>query len=323
MCDPSDVEFCVEAMYAEERGLFEDLERKGGKVLMMRVEEEGQISRAVSERPDLEEAYRAAYVKYNANPRSKGLVGWTLFMWPSGQEAEHEGMSHKDYFDFVVKACDQEWGKIWKAQELLKLKLDGAKVIKFVADGTDVEVGIEGFTFLNSTVDTNAPGAELYTAPEIGKVNGNIFAKGKRQYQGHVMEDITLRIEKGRVVEASARVGDEHLQKILDSDEGSRYFGEVAIGGNPGIMKRLMSIMYSEKMGASFHMALGDAYSDKNGVKLDNGNRSVVHWDLVISMRPEDGGGQVWVDGELIQEDGIYLDPRLSALNRRDPEDEA
>ena len=48
MCDPSDVEFCVEAMYAEERGLFEDLERKGGKVLMMRVEEEGQISRATS-----------------------------------------------------------------------------------------------------------------------------------------------------------------------------------------------------------------------------------------------------------------------------------
>ena len=119
--------------------------------------------------------------------------------------------------------------------------------------------------------------------------------------------------------EATASAGEADLNAILNTDEGARYFGEVALGTNPGLRRRLLNPLLNEKVGGSFHITPGRAYSrtEYHGrpVMLDNGNRSDVHWDIAIPMLASFGGGRVLLDGALVQEDGRFLAPELSVLN--------
>jgi aminopeptidase len=72
----------------------------------------------------------------------------------------------------------------------------------------------------------------------------------------------------------------------------------------------MKSILFDEKIAGSLHLALGQAYT-----RADNGNRSQIHWDLVLIQRPEYGGGSVWFDGERIRRDGRFVVPELEGLN--------
>src|SRR4030042_7091542 len=138
------------------------------------------------------------------------------------------------------------------------------------------------------------------------------------------MKNIYLRIENGRIVEAYAEEGNDGLQALLNRDDkesgfGSRYFGECALGTNGGLLRRFFNPLLNEKVGGSFHMAIGSCYkiTEYAGepVNVNNGNtkdKTSLHWDLTILMhRRADGlgGGRVLVDGEEIQIDGRFLDP--------------
>ena len=100
------------------------------------------------------------------------------------------------------------------------------------------------------------------------------------------------------------------LNQILDSDEGARYVGEFSLGVNPFIMDPMKDILFDEKIAGSFHFTPGQAYDE-----ADNGNRSVVHWDMVMMQRAEQGGGEIWFDDELIRKDGLFLPAELTPLN--------
>ncbi len=191
-------------------------------------------------------------------------------------------------------------------------------------------MSIDGMTFCNSTIDLNYPGSEVFSAPVLHSVNGQIYAEGEYLKDGYLIKNIFLKIENGRIVEAHADSGNEELQAILNRDDqkpgfGSRFFGEVALGTNPGLTRRFFNSLLNEKVGGSFHMAIGHCYSyneyDGQPVKVNNGNtedKTSLHWDLTILMhrKPDgSGGGRVIVDGEIIQLDGKFLDPDLAILN--------
>ena len=106
------------------------------------------------------------------------------------------------------------------------------------------------------------------------------------------------------------QVNNERINKILDTDDGARYVGEFALGCNPEITFPMDNILFDEKIAGSFHFTPGAAYDD-----ADNGNKSAVHWDLVCIQTPESGGGEIWIDDELIRKDGIFIHQDFRALN--------
>ncbi len=252
---------------------------------------------------------------------------WCLIYWPTEEEARLEGLSYENYVKLFFQACNQPWDKIRKAQAKLGNILDKANTLTLTADPnnrdpnkrTKVEMSIKGMTFLNSTIDNNYPGSEVFSSPVKNSVKGQIFAAGTYSYNGKRMQDILLKIEDGKVISACAKQGEKSLVEILETDEGSRYFGEVAFGTNPGLKRRLFNPLLNEKVGGSFHMALGRSYQnekqDGKTVKLFNGNVSKIHWDVTIMMRKEYGGGAVMIDGKTIQKDGQFLDKGFAVLN--------
>ena len=85
---------------------------------------------------------------------------------------------------------------------------------------------------------------------------------------------------------------------MLDTDEGARRLGELGIGCNPGITRHMKNTLFDEKINGTVHLALG------NGFRVIGGtNQSDVHWDIVKDLRP---GGQILLDGEVVQQDGVW-----------------
>mgnify|MGYP001550416064 CR=1 FL=1 len=102
----------------------------------------------------------------------------------------------------------------------------------------------------------------------------------------------------------------EHLNKVLDSDEGARYVGEFSLGFHPRIHAPMKDILFDEKIAGSIHLTPGQAYKE-----AWNGNESQIHWDLILRMDPDAGGGEVWFDDKLIRKDGQFVLDELLGLN--------
>ena len=123
------------------------------------------------------------------------------------------------------------------------------------------------------------------------------------------MRTSVFEIENGKIVKATSNDNDR-INHLLDTDEGSRYFGEFAIGVNPYILEPMKDTLFDEKICGSFHLTPGASYED-----APNGNKSAVHWDLVMIQRAEYGGGEIYFDDVLIRKDGIFTLPELACLN--------
>ncbi len=121
--------------------------------------------------------------------------------------------------------------------------------------------------------------------------------------------DIRFEFKDGKIVAATANET-EKLNAILDSDEGARYCGEWSLGTNNRVRHPMLDTLFDEKIGGSFHLTPGQAYEI-----ADNGNRSRIHWDLVLIQRPDYGGGEIYFDGELLRKDGQFVPDDLQGLN--------
>ena len=120
-------------------------------------------------------------------------------------------------------------------------------------------------------------------------MNGIISYNTPSEEQGFTFENIVFEIKDGRIVKATSN-DDTRINQLLDTDEGARYFGEFAIGVNPYILEPMKDTLFDEKIAGSFHLTPGAAYED-----AFNGNKSAVHWDLVMIQRPEYGGGEMCI----------------------------
>jgi aminopeptidase len=140
-------------------------------------------------------------------------------------------------------------------------------------------------------------------------VNGKIHFNIPSPCGGVVHNDITLTFKDGKIISESSS-NTKALTEKLNADEGARFTGEFAIGVNPYITKPMYDILFDEKMTGSIHIAMGNAYDN-----CPNGNHSQNHWDMVLQMTPEYGGGEVYFDGVLIRKDGRFIIKELEGLN--------
>jgi aminopeptidase len=251
-----------------------------------------------------------------------GKIQSTLTTLPSRMDAEVDGLDYDQYTADFFTMCNQDWDKIHDLQNIIIETLNGTKTLRFTNnEGTDLSMDIDGFTFCNSTVARNIPGSEVFSAPKRDSVNGTVVAKGKFSVKGDqssIIEDITLHFKDGYLESYDIGKNKEVFEKVINVDEGARYIGEVGIGTNPFWDKHVSSIIIVEKIGGSFHIALGDAYqmTDYMGtpVNVDNGNRSHLHWDITTMLKGKDG--KIYADGDIIMDDGQWVDPALAFLNK-------
>jgi aminopeptidase len=155
----------------------------------------------------------------------------------------------------------------------------------------------------------NIPDGEVFSCPVRDSVNGVIQFNTPTIFSGTKFEHIRLEFKDGRVVRATGSPA-KRLNEILDTDAGARYVGEFSLGFNPYILNPMCDILFDEKIAGSLHFTPGQAYAE-----CDNGNRSAVHWDMVLIQRPQWGGGEIWFDGELIRKNGLFLPKNLRPLN--------
>jgi aminopeptidase len=215
-------------------------------------------------------------------------------------------MSLREYEEFVYSAglLDDpdpvaRWREFAAKQQKLVDWLKGKKTVRVTGPHCNVTVGIEGRTFINADGTKNFPDGEIFTGPQEDVTEGYVEFTYPAIYQGREVEGITLTFEKGRVVKASAKKGEDFLHKMLDTDAGARVLGEFAIGTNTGIKKFTRNILFDEKLGGTIHMAVGASYPDTGGQ-----NKSAIHWDMICDMH---GGGEITVDGVPFYRDGEFL----------------
>ncbi len=243
---------------------------------------------------------------------------WVVLRWPTVGMAQSAGMSTSAFEDFYFKVCTVDYAQMERDVQPLVELMERTKEVHILGPGTDLRFSIEGIGVVPCYGLRNIPDGECFTCPVRDSVNGTITINTNSVYEGNLYRNIQFRLKDGKIVEATcADDGDRpgagnprKLNKILDSDEGARYIGEWSLGFNPYILHPMNDTLFDEKIAGSFHFTPGNAYGE-----ADNGNRSQVHWDLVVIQRPEYGGGEIYFDGRLIRKDGQFVLPELQALN--------
>jgi aminopeptidase len=234
---------------------------------------------------------------------------WVVLRYPTDSFAQAAGMSTAAFEDFYFDVCTADYAAMREDQKPLAERMRACDRVRIVAAGTELEFSIKDIPVIECWGERNIPDGEVFTAPVRESINGRIQFNTPSRYQGTVFENVEFEFENGKIVKATANET-EKLNKILDSDEGARYCGEWAIGVNNRIREPMLDTLFDEKIGGSFHLTPGQAYE-----VADNGNRSRIHWDLVLIQRPDYGGGEIWFDGELVRKDGRFLPDDLQGLN--------
>jgi aminopeptidase len=233
---------------------------------------------------------------------------WVLTQFPTEGYAKEAGMSLKEYTDFLLAACHADentanpvahWEFIQLQQSRMIEAIEGHDEIKLLGPNVDLTLSVKGRKFNNSHGKHNLPDGEIYTGPVEESIKGWVKFTYPAIYQGQAVEGVELTFEKGRVVSSKAKVGEPLLRAMVNSDEGSHYLGEFAIGTNYEIDRFTRNILFDEKLGGTFHIALGAGYPETG-----SRNTSTIHWDMICDMRKD---SEMRVDGVVIYRDGKFI----------------
>jgi aminopeptidase len=234
---------------------------------------------------------------------------WVVLRWPSSAMAQQAGMSTQAFEDFYFRVCTFDYGRYGPGMKALADLMTKTDRVHLKGPGTDLKFSIKGIGAIPCGGQRNIPDGEVFSCPVKDSVEGVIQYNAPTVYLGTSFDNIRLVFKKGKIVEATSN-NTKRLNEILDTDPGSRYVGEFAIGFNPHILEPMRDILFDEKIAGSFHFTPGQAYETAG-----NGNKSAVHWDMVNIQRPEYGGGEIWFDGKLIRKNGLFTVPALKKLN--------
>jgi aminopeptidase len=223
--------------------------------------------------------------------------------------AQQAGRSTEAFESFYFDVCTFDYARMADAMQPLIQCMAAAESVQISGPGTDLRFSIKDIPVIGCSGSHNIPDGECFTAPVRDSVEGTIRFNTPTLYHGVTFTDIELTFEKGQVVTATSN-NTKKLNEILDTDEGARYIGEFAIGFNPYIQQPMLDILFDEKIAGSFHFTPGQAYED-----ADNGNRSSVHWDMVMIQTHEFGGGEIRFDDTVIRKDGQFVIDDLKPLN--------
>ncbi len=275
----------------------------------------------------LQQGRKPVMVKFMQR-EAEGKVRWVGTQYPTNGAAQDAGMSLKQYEDFVYSAGllhlpdpAVAWRAVRDRQQGVVNFLQGKKQVRFRApateghDGTDLRVDVSAATWINCFGDSNFPDGEVFAGPTLPPAglgaDGHVNYTFPAVYGGREVEGVRLAFKGGRVVDASAKRGEDYLFQMLDQDPGARNMGEIAIGTNYGITDFSRNTLFDEKIGGTFHAAVGAGYP-----KSGNANDSGLHWDMVCDLRPRKTatgevipGGSIEADGEVFHRDGKFLLP--------------
>jgi len=253
----------------------------------------------------LRESYMKPVLDYRVNNTK-----WVVLRWPTPSMAQLAEMSTQQFEDFYFDVCTLDYAKMARAEIPLKERMEKTDRVRIIGPSeTDLMFSIKGMPAIPCVGDWNIPDGEIFTAPVRDSVNGVIHFNAGTIYHGRPFDNIRLVFRDGKIIEASGS-DTKGINEILDTDEGARYVGEFALGFNPHIFRPMRDILFDEKIRGSIHLTPGQAYEE-----ADNGNRSKIHWDLVLIQTPEYGGGEIWFDDELIRKDGRFVPEYLQPLN--------
>ncbi|MEK8131919.1 aminopeptidase [Paenibacillus filicis] len=287
-----------------------DLERMKGMDCYVAVRASDNVSELSDVPAEKMKLYKQIYSKPVHMEERVKRTRWVVLRYPNASMAQLAGMSTKRFEDFYFDVCNLDYAAMSSAMDPLQELMNRTDKVRIVGPGaTDISFSIKGIGSVKCCGRRNIPDGELYTAPVRDSVNGVIAYNTPSIYTDVTFENITFRFENGKIVEATSNET-QRLNDILDSDEGARYIGEFSLGFNPHISTPMKDTLFDEKIDGSLHFTPGQAYE-----QADNGNRSSVHWDLVLIQRPEYGGGEVYFDDRLIRKDGRFVIPELEGLN--------
>ncbi|HSL44661.1 MAG TPA: aminopeptidase [Anaerolineales bacterium] len=237
---------------------------------------------------------------------AEGAFKWVTTLYPTDGFAQDAGMSLKEYEDFVFKAVHANeddpiahWRSTAAGQQKAIDWLAGRSQVVMRGPNVDLTLSIKSRKFMNSTGLNNMPDGEIFTGPVEDSVNGWVRFTYPALYGGVAVEGAELTFVRGRVEQAKAEKNQEYLIKMLESDSGSRYLGEYAIGTNADIDRFTGNILFDEKIGGTFHMALGAGYPETG-----SHNKSAIHWDMICDLRTD---SEILVDGDLFYKNGEFV----------------
>lgn len=271
-------------------------------------------------------AYRPALEKITGFDVNWNIVAfpgtaWAKLVFPHDEESV--AVSKLAEAIFAASRVDNEdpvsaWDAHNRALATRTAWLNGQRFesLHFSGPGTDLTIGLAdnhlwqgGASSAKNgiTCNPNIPTEEVFTTPHAQRVEGHVRSTKPLSYQGTLIDDIAVRFEGGRIVEAKASKGEAVLNKVLDTDEGARRLGEVALVPHSSPISKSGILFYNTLFdeNASCHIALGQCYSKcfvdgdtitPDQIAAQGGNKSLIHIDWMI------GSGDTDIDG--IKPDG-------------------
>jgi aminopeptidase len=254
---------------------------------------------------------------------------WVITLYPTPGFAAVEGLPLEEYVEFVVNASIVDPVPLRAAGERLAPLFEEGKRMEIVtwhpAERRELTLAMS----LAESIPTvsyglrNVPDGEVFTSPDAGSVEGELFLDQTIMNGGADVSGLHLVFEKGRITRFSAREGEAQLASIIGTDEGSRRLGEVALGLNAGLTRALKHPLFVEKVGGTLHVAIGASYEGcyerdpadpaarrrledlaARGVL----NRSAQHVDVVCDFREGGCGRRVSIDGRpIVVKDGLWV----------------
>jgi aminopeptidase len=234
---------------------------------------------------------------------------WVVLRWPTPSMAQQAQMSTEAFAEFFFRVCTLDYAAMIPGMKALKALMDKTDRVEITGPGTDLRFSIKGIGSVICGGEHNIPDGEVFSCPVKDSVEGYVTFNAPTLNRGIAFDQVRLEFSKGKIIKATAN-HTKALNEILDTDAGARFIGEFALGFNPHIQNPMCDILFDEKIAGSLHFTPGQAYEG-----YGNGNKSAIHWDMVLIQRPEWGGGEVWFDGKLIRKDGIFLPKDLQGLN--------
>lgn len=267
-------------------------------------------------RTALAQSSRRGLIAMSMKRAAEGWMRYVLTEIPSSAAAQEAEMSLEQYAERVYRAGFlhlpdplRAWRELHLRQQALCDFLAGKQRLRFRSpasstggrshEGTDLTVDVSDRKWVNCAGGENFPDGEIFSGPR--DVSGVVNFTFPAVYRGKKIDGIRLRFQDGRVVDASATRNEDYLLSQLDMDAGSRIAGEIGIGTNYALRECWHNAFFDEKIGGTFHIALGAGYPETG-----NTNQSGLHWDLVSDLR---NGGSIEADGEVIQRGGTFLRP--------------
>lgn len=268
----------------------------------------------INELSDVPEEKMKNILKYYIQPvhlkRRNENTKWVVTRFPTPAMAQRAEMSTEAFENFYFNACILNYARMDSAMDPLAHLMQKTDRVRIVGPGdTDISFSIKAMPYCKYAGRHNLPDGELFTAPIKNSVNGRIQYNAPAVFYGTVFENICFDFQDGKIVAATCNHTDR-INQVLNQDPGARYVGEFAFGFNPYISRPMKDVLFDEKIRGSIHLAVGNAYKE-----CDNGNRSAIHWDLVLIQTPEYGGGEVYFDNKLIRKNGSFVLEELQGLN--------